>query len=123
MREIKFRAWDGDTNVVTPEATIQELINRAVERGRNVINWEALTLMQYTGLKDKNGKEIFEGDIVNYSEHPAGMATVEWNERGYFELVFPSGAKNFIPDKHLFRMYGFEVIGNIYDNPELIQSV
>lgn len=80
-------------------------------------------MMQFTGLLDKNGKEVYEGDIVDYKERSQiGNAQVIWNGRGYFELLFPSGNRNFIPDPNTHNIYGFVVIGNIYENPELLTN-
>lgn len=74
----------------------------------------------YTGLKDKNGKEIYEGDIVRdevaeekYSLFEPAIFTVEWVEMGFL-LRDKSGT---IWD---YSLRGMEVIGNIYENPELI---
>ena len=70
--------------------------------------------MQFTRLKDKNGKEIYEGDILKNENHDEIMATpedkiiVEWSELGFY--------KNF----NLYN--GSEIIGNIYENPELIKK-
>lgn len=96
---------------------------------------EDVVLMQYTGLRDKNGKEIYEGDIVEYDDldcglsHDEGKAAVVYNDelacfgwtqddgcRGClnpFELF--SGCQDHNSSEHL------EVIGNIYENPELME--
>lgn len=79
--------------------------------------------MQFTGLKDKIGRDIYEGDIVGYTErNTIGNAAVVWNAKGYFELIFPSGNRNFIPNPDTHDIYGFEVIGNIYESPELLYA-
>ena len=99
MREIKFRAWDPGRKAMTPDADpfIEE-------------DGEAF-IMQYTGLKDRNGKEIYEGDIIDLGEK--NIAQVEWVESG-FVLILPYGA---------FQLHsGGEIIGNIYENPELAPS-
>jgi hypothetical protein len=78
-------------------------------------------VMQFTGLLDKNGKEIYEGDIVQY-ENQNSMAldtsVVEWVEN-YHPKIGDYGISGFLvkclPDQ-------CEIIGNIYENPELIQS-
>lgn len=79
------------------------------------------TLGQYTGLKDKNGKEIYEGDIVSEKGHYVNSdklvyQKIQWKEnyscwlRGEYQRLTPKNIKN----------YSIEVIGNIYDNPELL---
>lgn len=78
------------------------------------------TVGQYTGLTDKNGKKIFEGDIVKFS-HPAfnksriGVISYEMNETGF--VLRYKGDYSWIAYTNEF----YEVIGNIYDNPELLE--
>jgi|ERR1035437_1753389 hypothetical protein len=111
MREIKFRAWgitktDGTKEMMPWETTrhaIGEWIGNA-ERG--------VILMQFTGLHDKNGVEIFEGDIVKTTN---GIFPIEW--RGGFYCKRPDETAFSIYDG-----YDFEVIGNVYQHPELLES-
>lgn len=79
------------------------------------------TIGQYTGLKDKNGKEIYEGDIV---QSDIDRAYVKWNDKyGYFQLI-PIGDYYFDSDVigQALEYADLEVIGNIYDNPELLEE-
>lgn len=112
MREIKFRAWDGEKMVYLAPLGVENQNRGLIAAGE--IDLEPKAIMQFTGLKDKNGKEIYEGDILGYEDPQIGKGEVKYNtERGYFELVFPSGNRNFIPENGVMQALGCEVIGNI----------
>lgn len=80
------------------------------------INHDDLEIMQYTGLKDKNGKEIYEGDIVEGSTQDDYPRSVIGFEDGSFVIQQAPLAK--------WKVSHFEltIIGNIYENPELIEK-
>ena len=86
----------------------------------NMVEVKPQTVGQFTGLTDKNGKKIFEGNIVKFS-HPAfnksriGMISYEMNETGF--VLRHKGDYSWIAYTNEF----YEVIGNIYDNPELLE--
>ena len=85
------------------------------------IKLENIILMQSTGLKDKNGKEIFEGDIVDYKGREA---IIKWHgSYASFIYRFVDGLKERVLewDPLFLACYNFEVIGNIYENPELLE--
>lgn len=125
MREIKFRAWDKKTKIMidlvkmTPLSVDSKLLPGVFLPFED--NWE---LMQYTGLKDKNGKEIYEGDTVRLGEGSKGYET----RPGKAAIIYRS-AQYFAQhtDGGWFRMgsmnpENIEVIGNIYENPELLEG-
>lgn len=98
------------------------------KRSRYIVDRESIG--QYTGLKDKNGKRIFEGDIVRIR---GNQAVEDWKHVGYTALIaFIDGgfcALDGTIEDHGLRRYGLarldfdlEVIGNIHDNPELLEA-
>jgi uncharacterized phage protein (TIGR01671 family) len=134
-REIKFRAWDNEKKkmylVYAIDWSDGEIISAHLFdgiEGRKVYpNKEMgddIEFMQYTGLKDKNGKDIFEGDFVQ-AQTPYSTAQpklVIWDsKRAGFFLKCDFVAYD---SKNLYKMSGFkmEVIGNIYENPELVKD-
>ena len=123
MRKIAFRVWrpiDGDPDL--GYVMDYDPINRSYEPVRlnddlmGYANDSECALMQYTGLKDKNGKEIYEGDIFTFK----GM-------EGLNVISFREGVFGFEDDASHFPLCGispsvFEVIGNIYENADLLKK-
>ncbi|MBC1631878.1 hypothetical protein HB948_00450 [Listeria welshimeri] len=89
------------------------------------------TIGQYTGLKDKNGKKIFEGDIVAFSEddfHVFNSQVEYFSEDGYpaFDIKVPSDYyfdSNVFSEVSMSGLHEIEVIGNMHENPELMEVV
>lgn len=77
------------------------------------------TVGQFTGLKDRNGMKIFEGDIVRYGDTIHRVVFEQRNGTAYFGLVY--AACETLPFGHYQDLKQIEVIGNIYDTPELLE--
>ena len=140
MREIKFRGKSGNQwyygdleyNQRTLVARIHEYQEDGNYKGQHTVNPN--TVGQFTGLHDKNGKEIYEGDILttaNKEGKPFGVVT--WNSYGYFYIDDTLG-KNNIREPQRVPIGQFvsaiiggkptdvEVIGNIHENKELLEQ-
>jgi len=112
MREIKFRAWDKvRKDMIYPqEGAIAHTGVIGCSVGHR-FGWE-YEIMQYTGLKDKNGKEIYEGDIL--SDNHGIIKSIKW-----------SSIESCMAGWNLdgYDIQCMEIIGNIYEQPELIKEV
>jgi uncharacterized phage protein (TIGR01671 family) len=125
MREIKFRAWNivdediGAAHMMQPKDLSYEPINLLQKTPDHI------QLMQYTGLKDKNGKEIYEGDIVQrlWSDGTVcNQFAVKWLEDNCGYNITPALLKaTKRPQTTTHTAQGFTVIGNIYENKELLK--
>ena len=149
MREIKFRAWDKvDKQMFYGVEQAYDTLGTMQDGEGNKLSylWTSfgevleeqkmgkLVLMQFTGLLDKNGKEIYEGDIIYYNQGLSkggvnslgeyelprlldGIRVVAWKDTGFdwdgshSGLMFCKGGQD-----------EYEVIGNIYENPELLKG-
>lgn len=122
MREIKFRAKIKNPHV--DEWVYGYLVSECYINEKNKLGYTPVrkeTVGQYTGLHDKNGKEIYEGDILQIDIE---RAWVMWNEKyGYFELV-PIGDYYFDSPVigEAIEYIDSEVIGNIYENEGLLNE-
>ena len=121
MREIKFRAWDKQ-GVRMFEVDGLSFLNQYItdESGQHTFKFNQCYLMQYTGLKDINGKEIYEGDIVRFKDfHDIIVAEVVWHNEGQWDYK----PKDWIMGYHAPMVGGnIEVIGNIKENPGLLEK-
>lgn len=106
MREIKFRAWEEESKRMVNDVGDILLTCRR----------EKWPVMQYTGLKDKNGKEIYEGDIV-YCERCDVKSETSWRE----EDAMWSFHRPNVHDQYDVDTECIKIIGNIYENPELLK--
>ena len=127
-RLIKFRAWGRTPESDTPAMTKPFDFRQYVMYHEGVQDWllptvgEDVVYMQYTGLKDKNGVEIYEGDIIQYYTFYYGnkkerKEVVEWID----DMQDDSFGE---PLSMGYRFYGseIEVIGNIYENHQLLEA-
>lgn len=137
MREIKFRAWEKEDKVMFGVGGLNNMDYESDDQYRYAINDRAsagtkggathqiqrIELMQYTGLKDKNGTEIYEGDILR-SDNQQLTAKVVW-ETPSFALQSAGGQMGDFKVNDSYRNGKpcdyIEVIGNIYENPELLK--
>ena len=118
MREIKFRCWyDKKMHKVVDIDFAYEKINLF---GADIINFKDGELMQYTGLKDKNGKEIYEGDIIQILGGEYEQGFYEWNEKVQIKDLIYDGYNLMMTISQIGNK-AIEIIGNIYDNPELLE--
>lgn len=129
MRKLKFRVWDNLKKAWVTNKRIHTI--NTDETGYGYLQHpDGFTIEQFIGLKDKNGKEIYEGDIVKATwkeNNPYGYFPKDWDENE--DIIF---VKYSAPSFNLQQRYGdggqiciedfkWEIIGNIHENPELLK--
>lgn len=132
MREIKFRVWDRTDNRMWTAIQLDwvsdsEALRCWVQKGQSSdhgvwLDADEFALLQFTGLKDKNGVEIYQGDLMRYYKDVFVVIFQEMNAAFEMAYVSESGVS-----MHTFRSLSVakfcEVVGNIYENPELLAPV
>ena len=128
MREIKFRAWDGMRfhywGFVSASKTLKELIFVSPHNFNPPLAWEEVQkkCQQYTGLKDKNNKEIYEGGVYkSYTRNVDGFIQIIF-EDGQFKGQYGNNDSNLKYILNPNEAKELEEKGNIYENPELIKK-
>lgn len=126
-REIRFRAWNGKFMVLpqygdwvsfdgVPYTQKYNTPNIEIEKAKDYI------LMQSTGLKDKNGKDIYEGDIIRFDDRVASVGEVVYDS-GSFKSQMPAfGIYWKLNHKNTSKKNRVEVIGSVFENPELLEK-
>ena len=125
MRKIKFRAWDKENEKMMKVSSLH-LENKeiSVKENGTFHLFRMQDLMQYTGLRDKNGKEIYEGDIVliKLDETSTWYKTVVKFKEGAFIASLIDGEDYIYIFNRGFDSNDFEIIGNIYKNKKLLEE-
>ena len=125
MREIKFRVWNIDEYISLNKAIHDDIVVIQQPSSSNnsliEINWEGVELEQFTGMQDKNGVQIYEGDVV--SDH-VGIGVVEYSEkRASFRVNYGDGLCKWFIDYNLKgELESIEVIGNIHQHAYLLEQ-
>lgn len=130
MREIKFRAWKKtDTPEMFENITVIDFKKKIIgidfpistqTLRTDVESLDNIVLMQYTGLKDKRGVEIYEGDIIREDVEKGGppiIVSVVWEEGAFY-----GKERTHNPEYIAKEFLNGKVIGNIYENPELLEG-
>ena len=122
MREIKFRAWYKEDKVMSRRFTLENL-----QCGQGVLDdFNKMEIMQFTGLLDKNAKEIYEGDIIKHQDEGERFE-VYWSDINVSFKIIPISDKDINQELEDITFCEnskeFEVIGNIYENKDLLKGV
>lgn len=122
MKEIKFRAWNKVINEMSKTSIYITKTGRVINTRGDDIS-KNIILLQFTGLCDRKGQEIYEGDILKLKQSGIGRVVWDkkkmgfyWIQKPYKEHEFMSGVQEFDGIK------GIEIIGNVFQNKDLLEE-
>ena len=133
-RKIEFRAWDKNAEYMIGAATIQYLVAQTISTLDEEYYVENYEFLQYTGVKDKNGVKIFEGDVVNVhsgqksirADFGYSLHRIQWREAG---ACFDMMHQDYLDHERQIGttldnggVFSIEVVGNIYQDSHLLNE-
>ena len=126
MREIKFRAWDKEQKEWVKYSITDNIpiFCHNTSRWRTDKEGERFILCQYIGLKDENDREIYEGDIIKAVSFAKPIGIVKYSDENQAFIFNDLDKKYRGYSTALMNQFddGFEILGNIYENPELLEE-
>lgn len=120
MSELKFRAFNKTDGKMKAPLTLRELMVWG-----EPLKYDELIITQYTGMKDVNGKEIYEGDILKSnigSSIKQGIFTVEFRGMAFCFIGITHQTYDTITNENIKEVNDWIKIGNIHENPELLET-
>lgn len=125
MREIKFRAWDGKKMFPVDVLAVSPCTWDCPDhdkRGISLAYQPSIKVMQFTGIQDQNGKDIYEGDIVEFKDYSGGAYIFgkKPKDRNVVKWDYQKGGWK-AKGGMWFEGKDYEVLGNIYENPDLLK--
>jgi len=126
MREIKFRSYDKEKKQMYydfDQENKEVLLGKSIHHFVYNVGFINETLMQFTGIKDENGNDIYEGDIINYGYYEDINEQDDINRPMNFVVKWSIEECSFMANGRLLnknKIYSFPIIGNIHENPELL---
>lgn len=128
MREIKFRAWDKElekwANYSITDNRLEFYVQK-IDRWRIDQRGKRFILSEYTGKNDVNGEDIYEGDVIKAISFARWIGVVEYSDENQ-AFIFDDLDKKYRGKSTVFMNQfddGFEILGNIYENPELLKEL
>lgn len=120
MREIKFRAWDVENQeMIDADSLAFDYYEPLCDQLRDS---DEMKFMQFTGLTDKNGVEIYEGDVIQYGTPPTHQSSVFWSPQDFGFVTYNKLLGEYTGLSFFTGYKNFEVIGNIHQHPELLEG-
>lgn len=128
MREIKFRAWHIEREKMFCVESLQLEDEYYVLNDGDIysdafsVKKSDIQLMQFIGIQDKSGREVYEGDIIQYGTPPTYQSSIFWSPQDFGFVTYNELLGEYTGLSFFTGYKNFKVIGNVHQNPELLEQ-